>query len=86
MVGKTYGNFMILTGNFSILDLTTLLTSLPCRSSPDSRDAELAAELWRRSEEILEMNVEGLMLMDEDDKESVFGISPRGDTVYVTQM
>ena len=30
-------------------------------SSPDSRDVELAADLWRRSEEILEMNVEGLM-------------------------
>ena len=40
---------------------------LPCmHSSPDSRDAELAADLWRRSEEILEMNVEGLMVMDDE--------------------
>ena len=53
---------------------------IPCSSSPDSKDAELAADLWRRSEEILEMNVEGLMLMDDDDKESVLGISAMGTT------
>ena len=28
MVGKTCGNFMILAGNSSILDLTTLLTNV----------------------------------------------------------
>ena len=40
---------------------------LPPYSSPDSRDAELAADLWRRSEEILELNVEGLMDDDGSD-------------------
>ena len=47
-------------------------------SSPDSRDAELASDLWRRSEEILELNVEGLM-------ESDFGISGAEDTTQMAK-
>ena len=63
----------------SVISYEVFITHLiSCSSSPDSRDAELAADLWRRSEEILEMNVEGLMLVDDDDKESVFGISAAG--------
>ena len=65
--------------NHDTSGLKVFLTHLvPCLSSPDSRDSELAADLWRKSEEILEMNVEGLMLRDDDDKESVFGISAPG--------
>ena len=73
-VARTQGS----TVESCISNYEEFLTHLvPCLSSPDSRDAELASDLWRRSEEILEMNVEGLMLVD-DDKESVFGISAAG--------
>ena len=72
-VGRTQGTVENRISNYEEF-LTHLI---PCPSSPESRDAELAADLWRRSEEILEMNVEGLLL-DDDDKESVFGISAAG--------
>ena len=61
----------------SVISYEVFITHLiSCSSSPDSRDAELADDLWRKSEEILEINVEGLLM--DDDKESVFGISAAG--------
>ena len=81
-VARTQGS----TVESCISNYEEFLTHLiPCSSSPDSKDAELAADLWRRSEDILEMNVEGLMLRDDDDKESVFGISGAADTTQMAK-